>query len=238
MLIIGADAMASIDLEATIYYAKLLCKRYNYVRDDWNGYNVLQRAASRVGGLDIGFIPPHDHKTTKDILQTCKVIFLMGADEVDIEAISSQAFVVYIGHHGDKAASRADVILPGAAYTEKNGTYVNLEGRVQHTQMAIHPHHMAQEDWKICMQLAEHLGINLPYSNLFDVRKKMASISTAFQTPSLLQKESFNSFEGKKQSFTRDTLHRYQNSYYMSDPISRNSKTMAECAITLKQQAV
>jgi NADH-quinone oxidoreductase subunit G len=237
MLILGADVMASKDFEATIYYAKLLCKKYNFVREDWNGYNVLQRAASRVGGLDIGFIPAPSSKSTTNLLQTCKIIFLMGADEIDIDSIAHNAFVVYIGHHGDKAAARADVILPGAAYTEKNATYVNLEGRVQHTHMAVHPHNMAQEDWIVMKQLATAIGIDLPYNNLADVRRKMALTSEVFTNTGELRKENFNLAEGKKQSFINDTLPRYIDNYYRSDSISRNSKTMARCTSIIKEQA-
>lgn len=228
MLILGADSLIGEDHEATTYYAKMLSKRYNFVQADWNGYNVMQRAASRVGGLDIGFIPDAYGLNTKQILTHSKIIFLMGADELDLSSITPNTLVVYIGHHGDRAAARADVILPGAAYTEKDATYVNLEGRVQRTHLAVFPPHLAQEDWKLILQMSIALGLNLPYTNLQSIRNKMSQASEVFRQNTLITTP-FPTQEGKKKDFSSDTFVNYINNYYMTDPISRNSRTMAEC---------
>ena len=114
-----------------------LVNKYNYINNDWSGYNILHTAASRVGGLDIDFLPNKGGMTTSEILKKCEIIILLGADEIDLNKINKNAFVIYIGHHGDKAAEIADIILPAPAFTEKNATYVNLEGRVQNTFAAI-----------------------------------------------------------------------------------------------------
>lgn len=236
MIIIGADAMASDDYEATIYYAKMLAKQYGFIQDGWNGYNILQRAASRVGGLDIGFVPGAGGLATAEILRQSKVIFLMGADEVNLSAINPNAFIVYIGHHGDRIAAMADVILPGAAYTEKNATYVNLEGRVQTTQLAVFPPNLAQEDWRLIVQLAQALGVKLPYAKLQDIRSKMGQISPVFKGDVMLHKTEFPMQEGKKKDFSKDFMVNYVTNYYMTDPISRNSRTMAKCTAEIKKK--
>src|SRR5262249_388492 len=113
---------------------------------DWNGYSILHTAASRVGALDVGFVPGAGGRTAQGMAGACVLdaVFLLGADEVDI---SPGAFVVYIGTHGDQGAQRADVILPGAAYPEKSGLYINTEGRVQIAARASFPPGDAREDW-------------------------------------------------------------------------------------------
>ena len=134
--------------------------------DDWNGYCVLQHAGGAVGALDVGFVPGPTASPLKD----AKLVFLLGADEPAIDEIAKDAFVIYQGHHGDKGAARADLILPAAAYTEKSGTYVNTEGRVQRTARALDPPGDARDDWAIlvalskvsCVGLEEHLTCARP----------------------------------------------------------------------------
>ena len=119
--------------------------------DDWNGYCVLQHAGGAVGALDVGFVPGPTASPLKD----AKLVFLLGADEPAIDEIAKDAFVIYQGHHGDKGAARADLILPAAAYTEKSGTYVNTEGRVQRTARALDPPGDARDDWAILVALSK-----------------------------------------------------------------------------------
>ena len=132
------------------------------VRRDWNGFNVLHRAAARVGGLDLGFLPGPGGRDVAGILAgvpsgEIEVLYLLGADELDL-ADTGSAFVIYQGHHGDRGAARADVVLPGAAYTEKDATYVNTEGRVQLGRRAVFPPGEAREDWAILRALSGALG--------------------------------------------------------------------------------
>jgi NADH dehydrogenase/NADH:ubiquinone oxidoreductase subunit G len=123
-------------------------------KDGWNGFGVLHTAAARVGALDLGFVPGEGGLDVAGMTAAgaLDVLFLLGADEIEVPA---GAFVVYQGSHGDKGAHRADVILPGAAYTEKSGTYVNTEGRVQMAARATFPPGDAKEDWAILRALSD-----------------------------------------------------------------------------------
>src|SRR5262249_26077766 len=139
--------------------------------------NVLHTAAARVGGLDIGFLPANGGLDRDGILAGCEtgrveVVYLLGADEIDAARLG-RAFVIYQGHHGDRGAARADVVLPGAAYTEKDGTYVNTEGRVQRAVRANFPPGEAREDWAIIRALSDALGAALPFNSLSEVRRQM-----------------------------------------------------------------
>lgn len=147
----------------------------NFVTEEWNGYNVLQRAASRAGAFEVGFVPP-----SAEVAETApKFIWLLGADEINEADIPKDAFVVYQGHHGDKGAQIADVVLPGAAYTEKNATYVNTEGRVQLTRAATSLPGAARTDWKVIRAVSEFLGAPLPYDDVAALRDRMVEISPA-----------------------------------------------------------
>ena len=156
-----------------------LAEGLGLIRDDWNGFNVLHTAAARVGGLDLGLVPGEGGRDVAGILAVrrageIETVFLIGADEIDTGALG-QAFVVYQGHHGDRGAKRADVILPGAAYTEKNASWVNTEGRLQRGKLAVFPPGEAKEDWKILRALSEALGRTVPLDTLGQVRARMAS---------------------------------------------------------------
>lgn len=147
----------------------------NFLTEEWNGYNVLQRAASRAGAFEVGFVAP-----SVEVAETTpKFIWLLGADEINEADIPKDAFVVYQGHHGDKGAQIADVVLPGAAYTEKNATYINTEGRVQMTRAATGLPGAARTDWKIIRAVSEFLGAPLPYDDVAALRDRMAEISPA-----------------------------------------------------------
>ncbi len=151
----------------------------NFLTDDWTGYNVLQRAASRAGAYEVGFTVPSPAVAKV----TPKMVWLLGADEITRDDIPKNAFVVYQGHHGDRGAQLADVILPGAAYTEKSGTYANTEGRVQTTRSATGLAGAAREDWKIIRALSEYLvgengsSVSLPYDDIAMLHDRMAEIS-------------------------------------------------------------
>lgn len=147
----------------------------NFLTEEWNGYNVLQRAASRAGAFEVGFVIP-----SIEVAETTpKFIWLLGADEINEADIPKDAFVVYQGHHGDKGAQIADVVLPGAAYTEKNSTYINTEGRVQMTRAATGLPGAARTDWKIIRAASEFLGAPLPYDDVAALRDRMVEISPA-----------------------------------------------------------
>ena len=162
MIILGAGALARPDGAAVAALAAKTAIELGVVKEGWNGYCVLHTAASRVGALEIGFVPGEGALNAAAMAKegALNVLFLLGADEIDVP---SGAFVVYIGTHGDNGAHRADVILPGAAYPEKSGLYINTEGRVQMSSRASFPPGDAREDWSILRALSDLLGVKLPY---------------------------------------------------------------------------
>jgi NADH-quinone oxidoreductase subunit G len=181
MLILGMGALARPDGAAVLAAARKLAESVGMIGEGWNGFNVLHSAAARVGGLDLGFLPGKGGRDTAAILKGCEdgsieVLYLLGADEIPIGRLGESGkgpFVIYQGHHGDAGAHRADVILPGAAYTEKNATYVNTEGRVQLARLAAFPPGEAREDWTILRALSAVLGKTLPFDNAPQLRAAM-----------------------------------------------------------------
>ena len=155
----------------------------NFLTEEWNGYNVLQRAASRAGAFEVGFVTP-----SAEVAQTKpKFVWLLGADEINEADIPKDAFIVYQGHHGDKGAQLADVVLPGAAYTEKAGTYVNTEGRVQMTRAATSLPGAARTDWKIIRAVSEFLGAPLPYDDVAELRERLVEVSPALASYDVIE---------------------------------------------------
>ena len=175
MIIVGSSAVESPDAKSIFELVGSFVDKNpaNFIAPDWQGYNVLQRAASRAGAYEVGFSTPSPAIANT----TPKFIWLLGADEISESDIPKNAFVVYQGHHGDKGAQLADVILPGAAYTEKAGTYVNTEGRVQMTRAATSMPGVARDDWKILRAASEYLGAPLPYDDIEALRDRMEEIS-------------------------------------------------------------
>jgi NADH-quinone oxidoreductase subunit G len=239
MMIVGQGALARADGSAVLALARQVADGCGLVKDGWNGFNVLHTAAARVGGLDLGFVPGQGGRDVAGILDGAgkgeiEVVYLLGADEIDTSKLgpSSEkgAFVIYQGHHGDKGAMRADVVLSGAAYTEKNATYVNTEGRVQQTRLAVFPPGEAREDWKIVRALSETLGRKLPYDTLAQVRKRLVAVNPVFgrvgETPPPAAWGAF----GASGAVTAAAFVSPITNYYMTDPISRCSETMAQCS--------
>src|SRR5438477_76839 len=164
--------------------ARAVAERSGMVRPEWNGFNVLHRVASRVAGLDLGFLPGRGGKDVAGILDGCRsgaieLLYLLGADELDL-ADTGSAFVIYQGHHGDRGAARADVVLPGCAYPEKDATWVNTEGRMQLGRRAVFPPGEAREDWAIVRALSGALGRPLTFESLPELRRRMRSAHPSF----------------------------------------------------------
>ena len=233
MLIIGAGALSRNDGQVILGLAHKIADATGMITDGWNGFNVLQTAASRVGGLDIGFVPGADGMDTISILEGAQsgeieIVYLLAADEIDTNRLG-KAFVVYQGHHGDNGAHRADVILPGAAYTEKNATFVNTEGRVQQTRLATFPPGEAKEDWAIIRKLSDVLGHKLAFESLSDVRERMIEINDAFEEVDCVHPQKWTKFGGNGEVNSEWPLRSHVRNFYMTDPISRASETMARC---------
>ncbi len=236
MLIVGQGALARPDGAHVLAAARAVAEGCAMVSDDWCGFNVLHTAAARVGGLDLGLLPGDGGRDVAGILDGAaggdvRAVYLLGADEIDMDRLGA-AFVVYQGHHGDGGAARADVILPGAAYTEKNATYVNTEGRVQRTRLAAFPPGEAREDWKILRALSGRLGCTLPYDDLGAVRARMAGINPNFDDLDAVASAPWGGF-GVRGAMDGAPFASPIANFYMTDPISRASETMAECTRVL-----
>ena len=231
MMIVGQGALARPDGAAVLGACWQLAAATDMLKPDWHGFNVLHTAAARVGGLDLGFLPGPSGKTVAGMLSGgVDVLWLLGADEFDTAAIGASTFVVYQGHHGDRGAARADVILPGAAYTEKNGTYVNTEGRVQHGQRAVFPPGDAREDWKILRAFSAVIGKTLPYDDLQAIRARLTAVNAIFGRPDILPRFGCSDMSGPPAGILETAAFAPAiANYYQTDPISRASPTMAAC---------
>jgi NADH-quinone oxidoreductase subunit G len=186
-----------------------------------------------VAGLDLGFVPGEGGRDLRGILEGAgkgdiSVVYLLGADEIDTTKLGS-AFVIYQGHHGDTGARRADVVLPGAAYTEKDGTYVNTEGRAQLGRRAVFPPGDAREDWKIVRALSEVLGHRLPYDTIGQLRRRLASVAPSFANVDAVTRATWGRFGSDGPIDPRPFAYSIGD-FYRTDSISRSSPTMAACA--------
>jgi NADH-quinone oxidoreductase subunit G len=232
IVLVGAGTAARHDGAAVLALAAKLAMDFGAVIDGWNGFGVLHSAASRVGALDIGFAPGDGGLNAAEMTTfgTLDVLFSLGADEIKVP---DGTFVVYIGTHGDHGAHRADVILPGAAYTEKSGIYVNTEGRVQMANRAAFPPGDAREDWAIVRALSDVLGRKLPYDSLSALRQAMFKV-----TPHLMRLDSIEAGDaaaiktlaGQGGNVEKTSLRSAVQDYYLTNPIARASAVMAECS--------
>jgi len=232
MVIVGAGALTRGDGAAVAALAAKAALDLGAVKDGWNGYCVLHNAASRVGALDLGFVPGPGGLSARQMAAfgTLDVLFLLGADEIEV---APGAFVVYIGTHGDRGASRADVVLPGAAYPEKSATYVNTEGRVQMATRASFPPGDAREDWAILRALSDVLHNRLPYDSLAALRQALVKahphlLRIGQVTPAdaaAIEKLAARGGTADKAPFAAT-----MEDFYLTNPIARASAVMAECS--------
>ena len=233
-IIIGQGALTRADGGAVLKALAGLAKTFNIVREGWNGWNVLHTAAARVAGLDMDFLPGEGGLTAGQMTAPGKLdlLFLLGADEIDASA--SGAFTVYLGSHGDRGAHKADVILPGAAYTEKNGLYANTEGRVQMGERAVFPKGEAKEDWSILRALSEHLGATLPYDSLDQLRINLYADHPTFGQIDYAPGSNARLFDltaiGDGGKLSDEPFAAAVTAFHLTNPIARASVTMAECA--------
>jgi NADH-quinone oxidoreductase subunit G len=240
MLILGQGAMNRRDSLEILNLCQKIAEKYGFIQEGWNGFNALHTAAARVGGLDLGFVPQKGGFDTADIIAAAqkgrlKVLYLLGADELPMAELG-EAFVIYQGHHGDIGAHRADVILPGAAYTEKNATYVNTEGRPQRTFQAVQPPGNAKEDWRIIRALSDNLGRPLPYDTLEAVRERLVAVNPIFGTLDQVMPAPWQRLPlGTPETLSQLPFQLPINNFYRTDPISRHSLTMARCTQSLEQ---
>ena len=223
MVIVGGAALKR-GLGAALAFAA----RFNLVREGWNGFNTVHMAAARMGGLMLGYAQAGG---IADIAAAVpKLVFFLGADEVDLSRFANSV-KVYVGHHGDKGAAAADIILPAASYAEKSGTWVNLEGRVQRGERAVFAPGDAREDWTIFRALSERLGHTLPFDTLGELRAQMAAEVPALGELGLVR------FEWTPPALPAEAsgvIERYPIAdFYLTNAICRASPTMQRCSAEL-----
>jgi NADH-quinone oxidoreductase subunit G len=235
LIIVGQGALIGANGLAVLSAAARLASDIKANGEDWVGLSVLHTAAARVGGLDIGFVPGEGGLSAHEMVAEdgkLDVLFLLGADEIEMPPPGP--FVVYIGTHGDAGAHRADVILPGAAYTEKSGTYVNTEGRVQLANRAAFPPGDAREDWSILRALSGTLGKTLPFDSLSELRARLYK-----EHPHMVEVDavrgavradfgrlaSLGGSIGSAPNFVSPIK-----DFYLTNPIARASAVLAECS--------
>ncbi len=229
LIVVGQGALSRVDGAAVLAAARVIAEKYAGGRD---GFGMLHTAAARVGALDLGFVPGEDGRDTAGILDGAasgemEVVFLLGADEIDPAKLTN-AFVVYQGHHGDRGAHAADVILPAAAYTEKDATYVNTEGRAQRAYRAIFPPGEAREDWAIVRALSGALGAPLPFDTLEALRTAMGEAVPYLDAVGALAEAEWGDF-GTAGDMADTPFASPVRNYYHTNAIARASETMARC---------
>ncbi len=232
MIVIGQGALTRTDGAGVLATAAKLAVNVGAIAEGWNGFAVLHTAASRVGGLDLGFVPGAKGVNAAEMLKTMDVLFLLGADELDFSAKAAK-FTVYIGSHGDNGAHGADVILPAAAYTEKSGTWVNTEGRAQMGNRAGFAPGDAREDWAIIRALSDVLGKKLPFDSLGELRSKLYAAFPHFAAiDEIAEGDSAQiaALAKKAGKMNKSGFASPVKDFYLTNPIARASAVMAECS--------
>jgi NADH-quinone oxidoreductase subunit G len=244
MVIVGSAALARADGRAVLAAAARIAADAMGGKDaaDWNAFNVLQTAASRVAGLDLGFVPKKPATTGVESFVAAAekgeldVLFLLGADDIDMARLGS-TFVVYQGTHGDAGAHRADVIFPASAYSEKSATYVNTEGRAQMTARAGFPPGDAKEDWAIIRALSPLVGHTLPYdtinvlrAGMYKVAPQLAALDRVTPAPA----DVISAIASGKGAPKDEPFRNAVDDFYLTNPIARASAVMAEMSALKK----
>jgi len=232
IVLVGAGSLSRHDGAAVLALAAKVAAGVGALKDGWNGFAVLQDTASRAGALDIGFAAGKGGLSLAQMTTfgTLDVLFLLGADEVKVP---DGTFVVYIGTHGDRGAHRADVILPGAAYTEKSGLYVNTEGRAQIASRAAFPPGEAREDWAIVRALSDVLGKKLPYDSLQALRQALFKAVPHLMRIDQIEPgkaDDVKALAGKGGKIDKTPYKSSVEDFYLTNPIARASAVMAECS--------
>ncbi|WP_420960109.1 NADH-quinone oxidoreductase subunit NuoG [Brucella sp. IR073] len=232
LILIGQGALQGGNGKDALALAAKLAANVGAVTDEWNGFAVLHTAAARVGGLDIGFVPGEGGKIAAEMVGGLDILFLLGADELDLSK-KGDTFIVYIGTHGDAGAHAADVILPGAAYTEKSATYLNTEGRVQMTNRAGFAPGEAKEDWAILRALSDVLGHKLAFDSLSQLRGRLYAEYPHMAEIDAIKRgdaQDIVALSKKKAGSGKGAFALPIKDFYLTNPIARASAIMAECS--------
>jgi len=231
MVLVGAKTLERPDGRAVLETLRTVAQNSPIINKEagWNGFNILHSDAARVGALDIGInsIPNPNAKKPK-------IVFILGADNIRTEDIPEDAFVVYLGTHGDNGAYFADIVLPGAAYTEKTTTFVNTEGRVQMSKMVVPPPGQARNDWEVIRALSEEAGQSLPYDNIEEIRYRIAELAPHLLKYDYIEPTVFGEYGVRalknSEELNLTPLVDHIDNYYQTDAISRSSVNMAKCS--------
>jgi len=238
IVIIGESALEMKSGQFIFEEIKEYLKKNNFIREEWNALNVLIQNASTVGSLDLKLINSTKENNFQffDKLENnnYKFLYLLGSDNLNIN--KNGEFIVYQGSHGDRGAEIADVILPSAAYTEQNGLYINLEGRVQECRKASYPPGAAKEDWKIFNLILKNLEKKDLYKDQLSIKNDVIKIIPNFSDIDLLPKKKFNQINKPNTYFYEETIKINKIDYYFTNSIARASKTMAECRSVKKKE--
>ncbi|MEA1938895.1 MAG: molybdopterin-dependent oxidoreductase, partial [Pseudomonadota bacterium] len=226
MLILGVGALRRKDGNAVQEACFRIAENCGLIRKDWCGYNMLHDSAGRVGALLAGFLPGEGGKGVHDILVATRekeidILYLLGADEIHASRIGEDTFVIYQGHHSDRGAHRADLIFPAAAYSEKDALYVNTEGRVQAAHKAVQPPGKTKEDWRIIRRLSDELGRPLSCDDHATLRARLRPV---------FERTARWAAFGRRGTIEPVAFMPVIDDFYRTDPISRASPVMAECA--------
>jgi NADH-quinone oxidoreductase subunit G len=236
--LVGQGALMRHDGAAVLSAVAKAAVSTGALADGWNGFSVLHTAAARAGGLDIGFVPGEGGLNAAAMAGGgVDVLFLLGADEIDVDP---RVFVIYIGTHGDRGAQRADVILPGAAYTEKSGIYINTEGRVQMAERAAFAPGDAREDWAILRALSAVVGQKLPYDSLAQLRAALFKNFPHLQRIGEVaptDPEDVRKLAALGGAMDKTPFHSPIEDFYLTNPIARASAVMAECSALAERAA-
>ncbi|XP_041002420.1 NADH dehydrogenase [ubiquinone] iron-sulfur protein 1, mitochondrial [Juglans microcarpa x Juglans regia] len=229
-IIVGASIFERKDKDAIFSALETISKNANVVRPDWNGFNVLLLNAAQAAALDLGLVPESEKS-----IESAKFVYLMGADDVDMEKVPADAFVLYQGHHGDRSVYRANVILPAAAFSEKEGTYENTEGCSQQTLPAVPTVGDARDDWKIIRALSEVAGLRLPYDSLRAIRSRIRTVAPNLLCTDEREPATFSASlkPNSNQKMSSTPFGTAVENFYMTDSITRASKIMAQCSASL-----
>lgn len=233
MIILGMDALLRADSLVIQNMVHNIADKYGLIRDDWCGVNILHRDAGAVGLLDLKFMPKNGGKDISEIFDAIKakeieLVYLLAADELNMQNLD-KAFVIYQGHHGDAGANRADLVLPGCAYTEKLGTYINIEGRSQVSRAVSLPPGQARDDREILLDLAKELSITLPFLDLASLRELMHQKHPAIAQIGQITPAKLNIATAAGNLLPQPLSKTYRN-YYFDNAISRASPTMLACS--------
>jgi len=239
VVILGESALKGISGRYVFEAIKEVLFKLNHMNKNWNAFNVLTQSASRIGAIDLGIysIKEKDNYSFFNLLDSgkFKFLYLLGSDEIKIN--KKNEFVVYQGSHGDRGAEIADIVLPGAAYTEKDGVFINLEGRVQKTSKASYPPGNSKEDWKILHELSVKMKNPIDIKDHDDLESKIIKEIKLFSDFDELPSEDLNFNKPTKLDFINEDINIDQIDYYYTNPISRASKTMSECRNNKKKGA-